>query len=76
MTVANPEYERWWTQDQRVIGLLLGSMEPDIANQLIGSKTATAVWKGVHDLYGTQSRANVRHIRRRCREISLLRVPR
>jgi hypothetical protein len=51
-TVANPEYERWWIQDQRVIGLLLGSMEPDIANQLIGRATAASVWKSVHDLYG------------------------
>nr|XP_051206009.1 uncharacterized protein LOC127320990 [Lolium perenne] len=63
-TVANPEYERWWIQDQRVIGLLLSSMEPDIANQLIGRVTAASVWKSVHDLYGAQSRANVRHIRR------------
>jgi hypothetical protein len=39
-------------------------MEPDIANQLIGRATAASVWKSVHDLYGAQSRANVRHIRR------------
>jgi hypothetical protein len=64
VTVANPEYERWWIQDQRVIGLLLGSMEPDIANHLIRRATAASVWKSVHDLYGAQSRANVRHIRR------------
>ena len=51
-TVANPQYEAWWTQDQRLIGLLLGSMEPNIANQLIGCKTAAAVWTSVHDLYG------------------------
>jgi hypothetical protein len=64
VTVSNPEYERWWIQDQHVIGLLLGSMEPDIANQLIGCATAASVWKSIHDLYGTQSRANVCHIRR------------
>jgi hypothetical protein len=64
VTIPNPQYEHWWTQDQRLIGLLLGSMEPKIANQLIGCQTAAAVWAGVHDLYDAQIRANVRHIRR------------
>ena len=64
ITVTNMEYTRWWTQDQRVLGLLNGSMEPDIASQLIGCKTAAAAWKAVHALYGAQSHANVRHIRR------------
>ena len=39
-------------------------MEPEIANQVIGCKTAAAVWQAVHDLYGAQSRANVRALRR------------
>jgi hypothetical protein len=29
--VPNPAYRRWWIQDQKVLGLLLGSMEPEIA---------------------------------------------
>ena len=41
-TVTNPAYTRWWVTDQRVLGLLLGSMEPDIACQLIDCKTAAA----------------------------------
>ena len=63
-TIPNPAYHQWWTQDQRVLGLLLGSMDPDIACQLIGCKTSAASWTAVHALYGAQSRANVRHIRR------------
>ncbi|XP_071680225.1 uncharacterized protein [Lolium perenne] len=39
-------------------------MEPNIANQLIGRATAASVWQSIHDLYGAQTRANVRHIRR------------
>jgi hypothetical protein len=62
--VPNPAYHRWWIQDQKVLGLLLGSMEPEIACQLIGCQTAAAVWTSVHTLFGAQSRANVRHIRR------------
>ena len=43
VTVPNVEYARWWSSDQKVIGYLLGSMEPDIANQLIGCTSAAAV---------------------------------
>jgi hypothetical protein len=39
-------------------------MEPDIACQLIGCKNAAAVWVAVHTMFGAQSRACVRHIRR------------
>jgi hypothetical protein len=63
-TVPNPEYARWWGLDQKVLGLLLSSMEEDIATQLIGCKTAAAVWAAVHTMFGAQNRANVRHIRR------------
>jgi hypothetical protein len=63
-TVPNPEYARWWALDQKVLGLLLSSMEEDIATQLIGCKTAAATWAAVHTMFGAQNRANVRHIRR------------
>ena len=62
--ITNPAYTLWWTTDQRVLGLLLGSMEPDIACQLIGCTTAAAMWSAVHTMYGAQSRANIRHLRR------------
>ena len=63
--VPNPEYARWWGLDQKVLGLLLSSMEEDIATQLIGCKTAAAVWTAVHTMFGAQNRANVRHIRKK-----------
>ena len=34
-TVANPAYATWWTQDQKILGMLLSSMTEDIASQLI-----------------------------------------
>jgi hypothetical protein len=51
-------------QDLKVVSILLGSMDGDIAYQLIGCMTAIAAWKTVHTVHGAQSRANVRHIRR------------
>lgn len=64
VTTDNPEYLRWWTQDQKVVGLLLSSMDEDIACQLVGCKTAQAVWTSVTTMFSAQSRANVRHIKR------------
>ena len=64
MSVPNPAYQRWWIQDQKVLGLLLGSMDEDIAAQLIGCKTAANMWETVHVMFGAQSRTNVRHFRR------------
>ncbi|KAK1610107.1 hypothetical protein QYE76_033780 [Lolium multiflorum] len=63
-SVTNPEYATWWTRDQRVLGLLLGSIGPDIAQQMIGKSTAASVWAAIHTMFGAQTRANVRHIRR------------
>jgi hypothetical protein len=67
--VPNPEYSRWWVTDQRVLSFLLSSMEPVIACQLIGCTSAMDVWAAVHRLYDTQSRANVRHVRRQLQSL-------
>jgi hypothetical protein len=64
VTIPNPAYQHWWTQDQKVLGFLLGSMEPTIACQLIGCTTAAEALASVHAMFGAHSRANVRHIRR------------
>ena len=50
-TVSNPEYEQWWTLDQKVLGHLLGSMHVEISAQLIGCKTAAAAWAAVHAMF-------------------------
>jgi hypothetical protein len=44
-------------------------MDEDIACQLIGCKTAAAVWSAVHAMFGAQSRANVRHVRRQLQSL-------
>jgi histone deacetylase 1/2 len=69
IAVPNPEYHTWWTQDQRVKGLLLGSMGEDIAAQLIGCTTAAEVWESVHAMFSAQSRANIRHLRRQLQSL-------
>jgi hypothetical protein len=61
-SIPNPEYATWWTHDQRVLGMLLGSIGPDIAQQMIGKTTTASVWKAIHTMFSAQNRANVRHI--------------
>jgi hypothetical protein len=68
--ISNPAYSRWWISDQRVVSLLLGSMEPDVAAQLVGLGSARAVWTAVHTMYGAQYRANIRHIRRQLQTLT------
>lgn len=63
-TVTNPEYEEWWTLDRKVLGLLLGWMTEEIAAQLIGCTTAAAAWVAVAAMFGVESHASVRHLRR------------
>ena len=52
MTTTNLAYHHWWTQDQKVKGLPLTSMEEDIACQLISCEMAQAVWTAVSAMYG------------------------
>ncbi|XP_071680102.1 uncharacterized protein [Lolium perenne] len=62
--VDNPDYHRWWTQDQKVLGLLLSSMTEDIVCQLLGCPTAAAAWSAVQSMFGAQNRAGVQHMKR------------
>src|SRR4051812_8047182 len=68
-TVANPAYATWWTQDQKVLGMLLSSMTEDIASQLISCKSAAAAWTSVHAMFSAQNRAGVRHIKRQIQSL-------
>ena len=63
-TITNPEYEQWWTLDQKVLGHLLGSMSVEISAQLIGCRTAAAAWAAVHTMFAAENSAGVRNLRR------------
>ncbi|CAM8893629.1 unnamed protein product [Rhodiola kirilowii] len=62
-TVSNPAYQIWWQQDQRVLDVLLNSMSPEIATQMVGLTSAAHVWSAVHAMFAAQNRATVRHTR-------------
>ena len=64
VTTANPAYAMWWYTDQRILGILLGSMSPEILGQMVGRTTSAAVWGSLTSMFSAQSRAGVRQIRR------------
>ena len=63
-TITNPEYEQWWTLDQKVLEHLLGSMSVEISAQLISCRTAAAAWAAVHTMFAAENSAGVRNLRR------------
>ncbi|KAK1650639.1 hypothetical protein QYE76_068444 [Lolium multiflorum] len=60
---ANPEFLRWYQQDQLVLIALLGSMSEDIVGQLTRITTSAGVWETLHAMFGSQNRARVMQLR-------------
>jgi hypothetical protein len=63
-TVPNPAYAVWWHVDQRVLGILLGSMTEEVLGQMVGRTTSAAVWSTVVSMFAAQNRVGVRQLRR------------
>ncbi|XBI67178.1 hypothetical protein VPH35_046581 [Triticum aestivum] len=61
--VANPEFLRWYQQDQLVMIALLGSMTEDILGQMTQLTTSAAVWTALHDMFASQNRARIMQLR-------------
>ena len=61
--VANPEFLRWYQQDQLVMIALLGSMTEDILGQMTQLTTSAQVWTTLHDLFASQNRARIMQLR-------------
>ncbi|XP_071683216.1 uncharacterized protein [Lolium perenne] len=64
VTQPNPAYANWWYTDQRILGILLGSMSEEILGQMVGRHTASAVWACLTSMFSAQNRAGIRQIRR------------
>ncbi|KAK1601065.1 hypothetical protein QYE76_016639 [Lolium multiflorum] len=60
---ANPEFLRWYQQDQLVLIALLGSMSEDLVGQMTQLTTSAAVWASLHAMFSSQNRARLMQIR-------------
>jgi hypothetical protein len=63
MTVPNPDYARWVSHDQTVLGFLVRNMAKEVLTQMVGLRTSTAVWKAVMEMFSSQSQAQVVQLR-------------
>jgi hypothetical protein len=58
-TIPNPEYARWVSQDQSVLGFLVWNMGMEVLTQTVGLHTSADVWKAVMEMFASQSQARV-----------------
>jgi hypothetical protein len=61
--VSNPEYDRWFHQDQQVLSGLLSSMSEEILRDVLDAGTSREVWNILQRMFGFATRAHVVQIR-------------
>ncbi|KAF5815303.1 putative RNA-directed DNA polymerase [Helianthus annuus] len=58
-TSPNPEYRRWFCQDQMIISALLGSCSDQIQPLISSADTAKQAWNALNSSYANQSRSRI-----------------
>jgi hypothetical protein len=61
--VPNPEYARWISLDQCVLGFLVRNMSREMITQMVGQTSSGGVWKAVTEMFLSQSKARVVQLR-------------
>lgn len=61
--VPNPEYVKWFNQDQQLLSGLLSSMSEEILPDVIDSGTSKEAWDKLQRMFGSATRARVVQIR-------------
>jgi hypothetical protein len=61
--VPNPTYTAWVAQDQNLLSYINASLSREVLEQVADEKTSTGVWKKLQEMYSSQSRARVIHLR-------------
>ena len=64
---GTPEFETWVTENQKVKGWLIDSMEPSLVNRYIRLLTAKAVWEAVEQtFYDDSNETRIFELNRKC----------
>jgi hypothetical protein len=61
--VPNPTYTAWVAQDQNLLSYINAFLSREVLEQVADEKTSTDVWKKLQEMYSSQSRARVIHLR-------------
>ena len=62
-TVENLAYNVWLERDQQVVSYLVNSLSPAVLAHVLGLNTAAEIWAAITDLFASQSRSRVQHLR-------------
>jgi hypothetical protein len=60
----NPAFVAWNEKDRQVLSYPFGSMSREVLIQLTDHQTAQASWKVIQDMFSSQSRVRIIHLRR------------
>ncbi|KAK1605844.1 hypothetical protein QYE76_029517 [Lolium multiflorum] len=63
ITVPNPEYARWISLDQSVLGYLLRNMSREVLTHMVGQSSSAGVWTAIMEMFSSQSKARVVQLR-------------
>ena len=63
IVITNPEFLKWFQQDQIVMIALLSSMSEDILGQMSSYTNSKQVWDALHSMFSSQGRARVMQLR-------------
>jgi hypothetical protein len=64
VTIPNPEYARWISNDQSVLGYLLWNMSREVLIQMVAQTSSAGAWTAITKMFSSQSRARVVHLRK------------
>ncbi|KAL2506354.1 Chitin-binding type-1 domain-containing protein [Abeliophyllum distichum] len=66
--IPNPEYSRWISVDQLLMGWLYASMTSEIVMRVMGCNNSSELWKAINENYGILNRSRVTFLPLNCRE--------
>jgi hypothetical protein len=64
VTIPNPEYARWISNDQSAWGYLLWNMSREVLIQMVAQTSSAGAWTAIAKMFSSQSRARVVHLRK------------
>ena len=55
ITASNPEYEKWFKEDQQLLSHINNSLSREVLAQVTTKTTSAAVWAALGDMFSAQS---------------------
>ncbi|CAN1166203.1 Retrovirus-related Pol polyprotein from transposon RE1 [Linum perenne] len=67
----NPEYAKWYRQDQLVLGWVINSLSPSVIHTLVGVQTSRVTWISLATTFGSGSPSQIRSLKNQLQSMKL-----